>query len=235
MIPKRIYQFWNSHSHIPPELIIFQKYHQHLFPDFEFVFWDDHQGRAFLQKHYSWFIPIYDKYDQPIKRYDALRYFYIYHYGGIYIDTDSIFLRRIDSLLNALHDKNTALLGYQRHDTKSWDAIGNSFLAAPPQHPFFRYVIDELSRHYRLPVLMSTGPIFLTGCFHRYHHDNVEILEMPILYAMEWHDKRKKYINQDIQSIIENPKSFPEFLDKQRKLFRSTLVFTLWKGSWKNK
>ena len=229
MIPKRIYQFWHSHANIPPELIIFQEYHKKLFPEFEFVFWNNQQGRSFIQKYYSWFIPIYDNYDKAIKRYDALRYFYLYHYGGIYIDTDSVFLRRMDSVLAALYNTNDVLLGYQRHNTKSWDAIGNSFLAAPPKHPFFQYIIGELPKYSRLPVLMATGPIFITKCFHRFGEDNVKILEMPILYGIEWHDKRKT----DMIQSMNDSKLFPQTIEKWREEYPTTLLFTLWKGSWK--
>ena len=44
--------------------------------------------RDFIAKEYNWFLETYDAYPYPIQRADALRYFVVYHYGGIYADLD---------------------------------------------------------------------------------------------------------------------------------------------------
>ena len=39
---------------------------------------------------YPWFLEDWDQYEFPIQRADAIRYFVLSHYGGIYIDLDDV-------------------------------------------------------------------------------------------------------------------------------------------------
>lgn len=39
---------------------------------------------------YPWFIETWDSYIYPIERADAIRYFALVHFGGIYIDLDDV-------------------------------------------------------------------------------------------------------------------------------------------------
>jgi len=39
---------------------------------------------------YLWFLETFDAYPYPIQRADAIRYFVLHHYGGIYIDLDDV-------------------------------------------------------------------------------------------------------------------------------------------------
>jgi mannosyltransferase OCH1-like enzyme len=59
--------------------------------------WSSAESREFLQREYSWFLPIYDSYRHPVQRVDALKYFIMRHYGGIYVDMDNV-SRAIQSL-----------------------------------------------------------------------------------------------------------------------------------------
>jgi len=43
---------------------------------------------------YPWFLETWDSYPFPIERADAIRYFALVHYGGIYIDLDDVRLKR---------------------------------------------------------------------------------------------------------------------------------------------
>jgi mannosyltransferase OCH1-like enzyme len=39
---------------------------------------------------YPWFLETFDGYVYPIQRADAIRYFVLHHFGGIYIDLDDV-------------------------------------------------------------------------------------------------------------------------------------------------
>lgn len=39
---------------------------------------------------YPWFLETFDSYPYPIQRADAIRYFVLHHFGGIYIDLDDV-------------------------------------------------------------------------------------------------------------------------------------------------
>lgn len=229
MIPRIVFQFWNDLSTIPEYYSIFLQHHQQLLPEFQFILWDDGDARRFLQDHYSWFLPVFDGYDKPIKRYDSIRYFFLYHYGGIYMDIDSIIMKRFDPILTFLdNDNTTALFGYQRRDTTSWDAVGNSFMMTCPRHPVFLHIIGELTRFRIFPVLAATGPLFLTHTLRKFSRNkNVHILEMPFIYPFEWYedDEKEKLVDYH---------HHPDFIHKWTTAFPYSILMTLWSGSWKH-
>ena len=47
-------------------------------------------SRELIATEYPWFLTTFDNYTQPIQRADAIRYFVLSHYGGIYIDLDDV-------------------------------------------------------------------------------------------------------------------------------------------------
>ncbi len=53
---------------------------------------------AVLQKHFPDFLPTYLAYPYQIQRADAIRYFILYHHGGVYIDLDMGCRKRLDFL-----------------------------------------------------------------------------------------------------------------------------------------
>ena len=52
--------------------------------------------RAARAAESCWARGSYDGYDIHIKRVDAVRYFYLYHYGGVYLDLDQLCLRELE-------------------------------------------------------------------------------------------------------------------------------------------
>ena len=84
-IPKLIHQTWKERQ-VPPSHAAYQQSWLTHHPAWEYRLWTDADNRAFLAQHYAWFLPIYDYYPQPIMRVDAVRYFILYHYGGLYVD-----------------------------------------------------------------------------------------------------------------------------------------------------
>ena len=49
----------------------------------------DHTHKLSVYR-YPWFLEDWDGYEFPIQRADAIRYFVLAHYGGIYIDLDDV-------------------------------------------------------------------------------------------------------------------------------------------------
>ena len=133
-------------------------------PDYEYKFWSDEASLAFIEKEYPWFRETFVKYPHNIQRADAIRYFVLAHYGGVYIDLDNGCRHRLDPLLQFpawLHVTNPT-------------GISNDGMGATPRHPFFLFVIDQLqpyNRHWILPyvtVMSTTGPLFLSIIWKRY-------------------------------------------------------------------
>ena len=57
---------------------------------FSHQLWTDVKSREFIATEYPWFLATFDNYSQPIQRADAIRYFVLNHFGGIYIDLDDV-------------------------------------------------------------------------------------------------------------------------------------------------
>src|ERR1700675_3934864 len=65
----------------------------------QYMLWTDASSREFIANTYPWFLDTFDGYPYPIQRADAIRYFVLHYYGGIYLDLDIGCLRPLDPLL----------------------------------------------------------------------------------------------------------------------------------------
>ena len=126
------------------------------------MFWTDASSRHFIDDHYPWFTPTYSAYPYNIQRVDAIRYFALYHFGGIYLDLDMGCRKSLDSLRNnSLIFPKTSPIGFS-----------NDVFLASKNHPFLMRLIQELPSWTgtfllgntwgtKYPtVMLSTGPLF---------------------------------------------------------------------------
>lgn len=128
------------------------------------MLWTDADSRKFLVEHYPWFVPIFDAYPYPIQRADAIRYFILHHFGGIYMDLDVGCLRRFDPLLRfEVVLPKTIPVG-----------VSNDVMLAAKGHPFMDHLIHNLVTfnhryltHYPT-VMFSTGPMFVSASYGLY-------------------------------------------------------------------
>lgn len=179
MIPRRIFQTWKSKTVIPPNMEYWQSTWKKHNPAYEFVLWDDADNREFIKTYYPWFLEKYDSYDAEIKRADAIRYFYLYHYGGIYVDMDFECIRNIDQICELERDFDIILgkMGaddYEDHD----DNIPNAIMLSKPRQPFWLFVIIRLMEaDAKLGPELCTGPVILKRTLEYYsslHAENSE-------------------------------------------------------------
>ena len=84
-IPRILHQRW-SFGETPEKWRAWRESWKTHNPDWESMFWTDATSREFIAANYSWFLDIYDRYSEPTMRADALTYFLLHHYGGIYVD-----------------------------------------------------------------------------------------------------------------------------------------------------
>lgn len=175
-------------------------------PDFEYMLWDKKKSRQFLKDHFSWFLTIYDSYPYQIQRADAIRYFILYYYGGIYSDID---LEPVKSLVPLLEKhKNKGCILYRSSNS---ELLTNDFMVSKPKNPFWKRVWHELllscnfssmSKH--ITVMNTTGPLMLDLAFDKYllrkknivyiinakYINNCDISKIKPCYNKEAHLKR---------------------------------------------
>ncbi|HET9949618.1 MAG TPA: glycosyltransferase [Longimicrobiales bacterium] len=133
-------------------------------PDWEHRFWTDEDLDRLVRTRAPDLYPLWKRYPYDIQRVDAARYVMLREYGGAYADLDVVCLKPFHDLLeHELVLARTRPLG-----------ITNQLMLARPGHPlmeralqrlpasFRRWQRRALPRHFR--VLLTTGPLFLTGC-----------------------------------------------------------------------
>ena len=135
-----------------------------------------------------------------VKASDILRYIILNQYGGIYLDLDYQ-IYNAENLLKLLSKANF-LVGKDEPNNKS---VGNSFIAATPNHPITNELINLVKRNLnqdRFPnipeyqkypcrkvdaLLFQTGPTAVTTAFYRLANISTDLL-MPrqALYNHEY-------------------------------------------------
>ncbi|KAF2747745.1 glycosyltransferase family 32 protein [Sporormia fimetaria CBS 119925] len=207
LIPKIIHQTYVNDS-IPEHWIAPQRSCLDLHKDYEYKLWTDKKAREFIAAEYPWFLETFDGYTYPIQRADAIRYFVLHHFGGIYIDLDDGCNRSLDPLL--------AYPAWVRRTTPT--GISNDVMGAVPRHPFFLKAIDSLPNYNRkwvlpyITVMASTGPLFLSIIWRHYVNANPQGAErLRILFPDEYqnhswsfftHHLGNSWHNNDVRLIF---------------------------------
>jgi len=127
-----------------------------LHPDYEHKLWTDDEARTFIASKYPDSLSTFDSYRYPIQRADALRYFALDYFGGIYIDLDIECRKRFDPVLQWNHScllPMTAPVG-----------VSNDLMVCSQGHPLMKQIILGLPKwnlflgSKYLTVFISTGP-----------------------------------------------------------------------------
>ncbi|KAJ3127056.1 hypothetical protein HK098_006853 [Nowakowskiella sp. JEL0407] len=98
-IPKIIHQSWKN-EHLPAKFEEWASSWKQQNPEYQYTLWTDAQNRNLVVNHFPWFLETYDTLPKPISKADAVRYMYLYKYGGVYADLDVEALKPIDELLD---------------------------------------------------------------------------------------------------------------------------------------
>ena len=136
---------------------------------FDVKVWNGHMCRNLIVQEYPWFLATYDGYRYPIMRCDAIRYFILYHYGGVYLDIDTVCIRSMSTLVDS--DKYETMLANQ--GTSSY-MLTNLFMASSHLGPFMLSCLDAFRKTHMqtgiqfLDVMNTTGPMFLTLQYQKY-------------------------------------------------------------------
>uniref|UniRef100_A0A6C0BRS6 Glycosyltransferase n=1 Tax=viral metagenome TaxID=1070528 RepID=A0A6C0BRS6_9ZZZZ len=122
--------------------------------DYTFNLYDDNDNRNFILNYYPWFLKIYDSYEKNIMRVDAVRYFYLLYYGGIYVDLDFECFKSLDKYITK---ESHFITNY-----KDW--VSNAIMISAPQQIIYKEIIVKalIPNCKNENVLFSTGPGMLS-------------------------------------------------------------------------
>lgn len=162
-IPRIIHQTWKTDT-LPPRWAKTRAGCAAMMPDYDYMLWTDKSSRELIASDYPWFLPVFDAYPHNIQRADAIRYFVLHKYGGIYMDLDIGCKRRLDSLLRfeAILPKTIPV------------GVSNDLMFAAKGHPFVKQLTENLARfnhNFLTPyatVMFSTGPMFVSAVYRMF-------------------------------------------------------------------
>jgi inositol phosphorylceramide mannosyltransferase catalytic subunit len=171
-IPKRIIQTARSRE-LPLKAKAAVAGLRALNPDFEYLFFDDAQVVAFIEKEFPQYRSVFDSFRFPIQKYDFFRYLAVFRLGGFYFDTDVFFATGLSELLThscVFPFEELTLSQYLRHEHQMDWEIGNYAFGAAEGHPFLDAVIQNCVRAQReaewVKPMMSGIPSLFHSEFH---------------------------------------------------------------------
>lgn len=134
-----------------------------LHKDFEYRFWSDEDIDTYMKKNYPDFYEnVFTKYDVHIKRVDAVRYFILKDFGGIYADMDYMCQKRF---FEELEGTNV----YIAESPWAKGTHQNALMISPKGHAFWDDVIEEMKKRKEISnPIEATGPSALDECISKY-------------------------------------------------------------------
>jgi inositol phosphorylceramide mannosyltransferase catalytic subunit len=152
----------------------------------EHYFWTDENADSFFEEYYPWFVDTWNSYPSIVQRADALRYFVLHKFGGVFLDMDLFCRNPMDSLISHLesvtpHQHRPAqggmyILAESGHPhmllapKANPVGVSNGFIIASRGHPLLSQMITFLPR-FNLNFIFSYATVmFSTGCMYISSH-----------------------------------------------------------------
>ena len=227
--PKIIFQTWKNKTP-PKKMAYWAETWRSNNPHYEYILWDDADNRRFVAEKFSWFLPTYDSYDAEIKRADAIRYMFLYVYGGIYADMDFECLKPFDTLLDAYKGYDI-ILGEMESSSSQWHSmnnIPNAIMISKPGSTFWIKVLERMVEKALIPGRpeTQTGPIVLKEVYSSFvWTGSIKLLPPEILYPISWATNE--------QERLAALKADEDSLTQMMKFrYPSAYAVTYWAHSW---
>lgn len=127
---------------------------------------------------------VFDRCTTHAGRSDVVRYEALYHFGGVYVDTDVECLKPFDELLTP----GTPFAGWEDERLVCPTVIG-----CPAEHPALGDLLDILPEWFDnrpdAPPNHATGPYLFTACWR--WRDDVRLLPPLAFYPVHWSNKKE--------------------------------------------
>lgn len=169
-------------------------------PDWEYRLWTDEDNRNLIKENYGEFLYLYDSFWRNIQRADAIRYFILYKFGGLYVDLDFECFKNFEPVLN----NHSFIIGCEPTDHAKGlynlnRLLCNALIASVPKHPFLLMLINQMhmTHNYQADdVLTTTGPILVNNSYNHYskHWNDIKVYEPKLFYPLTGGRRNSKRI-----------------------------------------
>jgi mannosyltransferase OCH1-like enzyme len=153
----------------------------------EHYFWTDENADQFFEEYYPWFMDTWNSYPSIVQRADALRYFVLHKFGGVFLDMDLFCRNPLDPLISHLesitphqHRKHPQgrmyILAESGHPhmllapKANPVGVSNGFIISSRGHPLLSQMITFLPRFNLFFLLSYATVMFSTGCMYISSH-----------------------------------------------------------------
>lgn len=227
-IPKVIHYCWFGGKPLPELAQKCIASWRKFLPDYEIKEWNEHNFDVF-QTTYSAEAYLLKKYAHVS---DYVRFWVLYHEGGIYFDTDVELIRPIDDILS-----RGSFMGFECQEGQSNDCPHGNMAAGlgmgiPKGHPFFKHMVDFYEHdHYVRWNGKNTGNVVLRATqFLDYEHKEVlkggivrvsDLLIYPTEYFCPYdYYKQEMHITENTRTIHHYMASWVEHTTRLQNLGR---------------
>lgn len=160
---KIIHQSWST-KFLPVKYKSNQLTLKKYFKDCKFKLWTDEDNDIFIKEKFPDFYPIYSNYNNKINQVDSARFFYLYEYGGLYIDLDVLLKKDIKPLLDqscCLFSQDSNKSYYNHKNLKFY--IDSMCMYSEPKNKFIKNIIDHLYKNEFVNIENVLDNVFVTG------------------------------------------------------------------------
>jgi mannosyltransferase OCH1-like enzyme len=190
-------------------------------PKWSYICWNYDNCLSLMKYCFPEHLDMYKKYTYNVQRCDAVRYFILYRYGGLYADMDYYCNKPFDEAF-AIY-KNDIYLVETPNKFENEIHVSNSLMYSKPKHNFWKSLFIELEINKETPyyyyskhliVMTTTGPNILNKVYHKNKHRfKLDYFPQKLFHPYGLNDE-----------IITNLNDRPELF-----------AMHLGKGSWENK
>ena len=233
-IPAIIHQVWSDKIRPLPQFFKeLSETWKKVYPDWKYILWDDKKMDLFIKDYYPEFDAYCQSFPYDVQRWDTIRYFFLYKYGGMYVDFD---YEAIEPLNEVVQNHSCCFASEPKEHTQIFGKevyINNGLIIAEPNHPFIKNIIDCVMMKYPADrifrdkmeeVLLTTGPLMITNLYETYENkDDIYIMPPEIVAPFN---------KIEVADYLNNEELSPEFnmlLEEKLEKAKAVHYFI---GSW---
>jgi mannosyltransferase OCH1-like enzyme len=179
MIPRRIVQTWKT-CEVPHKWQRYVQTLRHLHPDWDYKLYTDEDNETFMRTHYPQYYAAWKALPFTINRIDMIRYLYLHHRGGFYVDMDIELYHPLEELRSKGKIVTSSLFGWSGY-------LECAFIGSVPGHPFWLDLVNTIVRYssddapwfhkqvlqmHKCPHVVSlTGPVMFGRVYRQYKNE----------------------------------------------------------------